>query len=163
MPILEKIVKPQDAKHWSDSIPLEYHYTAGVAGEEFLRELKEKGRLVTSKCPKCKSSYIPTRMYCPSCFVETKERRNIEPKGQVYSYAIVDRDRAGKKTSKPIVVALVKFEGVKGGLVHLLKVDSPKQVTIGMHVTAVLKRESERTGSLSDIKSFRAIPGLGTQ
>src|SRR5881628_2016535 len=77
MAILEKIVKSEDAKHWADSIPLEFHYTAGVAGEEFLRELKDNGRLIASKCPKCKNSYVPARMYCATCFIETKDRHNI--------------------------------------------------------------------------------------
>ena len=155
MPILEKIVKSEDAKHWADSIPLEFHYTAGVAGEEFLRELKDNGRLLASKCPKCKNSYVPARMYCATCFVETKDRHNITSQGLVYSFAVVDRDRSGNKLRKPAVVALVKFEGVKGGIVHLLNVDSSKEAAIGMKVSLVLKDRSERVGSLSDILGFR--------
>jgi uncharacterized protein len=155
MPILEKIVRPDDAKHWADSIPLEWHYTAGVAGEEFLRELKDNGRLMASKCPKCKNSYVPARMYCASCFVETRDRHNITSQGSVYSFAVVDRDRSGNKLPRPAVVALVKFEGAKGGIVHLLDVENPKQASIGMKVAPVLKDQNERTGSLSDILSFR--------
>ena len=155
MPILEKIVKPEEARHWPDSIPLEYHYTAGVAGEEFLRELKDNGKLIASKCPKCKNSYVPARMFCPSCFVETTERHRITGPGQVYSYTIVDRDRSGKSLTEPAIVALVKFEGVKGGLVHLLDVKESKDVSIGMKVTPVLKEAAERKGSLNDILAFR--------
>jgi len=155
MPILEKIVKSEDAKHWADSIPLEFHYTAGVAGEEFLRELKDNGRLIASKCPKCKNSYVPARMYCATCFVETKDRHNITSQGEVYSFAVVDRDRSGKKLTKPAVIALVKFQGTKGGIVHLLDVESPKEASIGMKVAPVLRERSERTGSLSDILVFK--------
>ena len=155
MPILEKIVKSEDAKHWADSFPLEFHYTAGVAGEEFLRELKDNGRLIASKCPKCKNSYVPARMYCAACFVETKDRHNITSQGEVYSFAVVDRDRSGSKLPKPAVVALVKFEGVKGGIVHLLNVESSKEAAIGMKVSLVLKDRSERVGSLSDILGFK--------
>jgi uncharacterized OB-fold protein len=155
VPILEKIVKSEDAKHWADSIPLEFHYTAGVAGEEFLRELKDNGRLIASKCPKCKNSYVPARMYCATCFVETKDRHNITSQGVVYSFAVVDRDRSGNKLQKPAVVALVKFEGVKGGIVHLLNVKSPKDASIGMKVAPVLREQGERTGALSDILGFK--------
>ncbi|TMI66640.1 Zn-ribbon domain-containing OB-fold protein [Candidatus Bathyarchaeota archaeon] len=155
MPILEKIVKSEDAKHWADSIPLEFHYTAGVAGEEFLRELKDNGRLIASKCPKCKNSYVPARMYCATCFLETKDRHNITSQGVVYSFAVVDRDRSGKKLPKPAVIALVKFEGIKGGIVHLLDVESSKDAAIGMKVSLVLKDRSERVGSLLDILGFR--------
>jgi uncharacterized OB-fold protein len=154
VPILEKIVKSEDAKHWPDSIPLEFHYTAGVAGEEFLRELKDNGRLIASKCPKCRNSYVPARMYCATCFVETKDRHNITSQGVVYSFAVVDRDRSGNRLQKPAVVALVKFEGVKGGIVHLLNVKSPKEASIGMRVAPLLKEQGERTGSLLDILGF---------
>src|SRR5439155_12448352 len=74
MPILEKLAQPGQARHWTDSIPLEFHYTAGVAGEEFRRELRDNGRFLVSKCSKCKSTYIPARMYCPSCFIEMKDQ-----------------------------------------------------------------------------------------
>src|SRR2546428_11519335 len=126
MPILEKIVKSEDAKHWADSIPLEFHYTAGVAGEEFLRELKDNGRLIASKCPKCKNSYVPPRMYCATCFGETKDPHNITSQGEVYSFAVVDRDRSGSTPPNRAVLALVQLEGAKGGLVQLLNVDSSK-------------------------------------
>ena len=35
MPILEKLGQQSQVRHWTGSIPLEYHYTVGVAGEEF--------------------------------------------------------------------------------------------------------------------------------
>src|SRR5213594_1492203 len=134
MPILEKIGQPSEARHWTDSIPLEYHYTAGVAGEEFRRELKERGRLLASKCPKCKTTYLPARMFCPTCFVETKERLTISDPAYVYSYTAVSKDRSGKRPSWPTVVALVKFEDVTGGIVHRLEVDDPEKITIGLKV-----------------------------
>ncbi len=152
MPILEKISQPLQARHWTDSIPLEYHYTAGVAGEEFRRELKENGRFLASKCAKCKSTYVPARMFCPSCFVEMKETRTIEEPGYVYSYTTVNRNRNGE-ASEPVTLVLVKFEGVKGGIVHRL--EPSNNVTFGMKVVPVLKSPGERTGALTDIISFK--------
>ena len=157
MPILEKLAHPSDVRHWTDSIPLEYHYTVGVAGEEFRRELKENGRFLASKCPKCKSMYVPARMYCPTCFVETKERVTINKLGYVYSYTTITRDRAGNQTHMPTVVALVKFDGVKGGIVHKLEVDDPEKVAMGLKVEPVLKEPAERTGALTDILAFRPL------
>lgn len=156
MPILEKIVQPSQARHWTDSIPLEFHYTAGVAGEEFRRELWDNGRFLVSKCSKCKSTYIPARMYCPGCFVEMKDQFPIDKPGYVYSFTSVNRDRSGVETDSPITVGIVKFEGVKGGIVHFLDVD-PDQVSIGMKVTPSLKDQSERTGAITDIRSFKRI------
>jgi uncharacterized protein len=156
MPILEKLVQPGQARHWTDSIPLEYHYTAGVAGEEFRRELRDNGRFLVSKCSKCKSTYIPARMYCPSCFIEMKDQFPIDKLGYVYSFTSVNRDRSGAETDSPITVGLVKFEGVKGGLVHFLDVD-PDQVSIGMKVAPSLKNQSERAGDITDIRAFKPV------
>src|SRR5437588_7616857 len=110
-PILEKISQLSRARHWTDSIPLEFHYTAGVAGEEFRRELKRNGRFLASECSKCKNSYGPARMFCPSCFIEMKETRTLEQTGYVYSYTTVKRNRNGKQ-NKPMTIALVRLQGL---------------------------------------------------
>ncbi|TMI22818.1 Zn-ribbon domain-containing OB-fold protein [Candidatus Bathyarchaeota archaeon] len=157
MPILEKLAQPGQARHWTDSIPLEFHYTAGVAGEEFRRELRDNGRFLVSKCSKCKSTYIPARMYCPSCFIEMKDQFPIDKPGYVYSFTSVNRDRSGVDTELPVTVGLVKFEGIKGGIVHLLDVDDLDGVSIGMKVTPSLKNSSERTGAITDILAFKLV------
>ena len=153
MPILEKISQSSRARHWTDSIPLEFHYTAGVAGEEFRRELKRTGRFLASKCSKCKNSYVPARMFCPTCFIEIRESRTIEEPGYVYSYTTVNRNRSGEP-SEPVTIALIRFEGVKGGIVHKLN-NEPNKVTFGMKVVAILKDNAERTGALTDIIAFK--------
>lgn len=154
MPVLEKISQPSQARHWTDSIPLEYHYTTGVAGEEFRRELKEHSRFLASKCSKCKNTYVPARMFCPICFVEMKETVALEGPWQVYSFTTVNKDRSGR-SSKPMTIGLVKLEGAKGGIVHELATEDSTKVTIGMKVVPVLKSETERTGALTDIIAFK--------
>lgn len=155
MPILEKITQTSQARHWTDSIPLEYHYTAGVAGEEFRRELKANGRFLSSKCAECKTVYIPSRMFCPSCFVEIKENAPLVKPGYVYSHTTVNRNRAGDPLDEPLTVALIKFEGVKGGIVHRLQIDDQNGVNFGTKVVPILKDERERTGALTDIIAFK--------
>ncbi len=156
MPILEKITQPSQARHWTDSIPLEFHYTAGVAGEEFRRVLRESGRFLSSKCAKCKTIYVPARMFCPSCFVEMKETKTLDEPGYVYSYTTVNRNRTGEH-SEQLTIALVKFAGVKGGIVHRLDVNEPTGVTFGMKVVPILKDTAERTGALTDIIAFKPL------
>jgi uncharacterized OB-fold protein len=157
VPILERIDQQIQARHWTDSIPLEYHYTAGVAGEEFRRELRDNGKLLTSKCPKCKTVYLPARMFCPSCFVETKERATVTKPGYVYSYTTVSADKSGNKTSEPTLVALVKFDGITGGIVHRVEVSNPEEAAIGLKVEPVLREKNSRTGALTDIVHFRPL------
>ncbi len=153
MPLLEKIGHHAQALHWTDSIPLEYHYTVGVAGEEFRRELKENGKFLATKCPECCKAYVPARMFCPSCFVETKERVTISKPGYVYSLTEVPKTRAGKH--RLMIVAVVKFQGFEGGIVHGLEVSDARKATIGMRVEPVLKEAGVRTGALTDIVAFK--------
>src|SRR5207245_10775490 len=128
MPILEKLAQPGQARHWTDSIPLEFHYTAGVAGDEFRRQLRDNGRFLVSKCSKCKRTYIPVRMYCPNCFVEMKDQFPIDKPGYVYSFTSVNRDRSGVDMEFAITVGLTQLEGVKFGLVNVLDVDANDRV-----------------------------------
>ena len=157
MPILEKLIQPGEARHWPDSIPLEYHYTAGVAGEEFRRELRDNGRFLVSKCSKCKSTYIPARMYCPDCFIEMKDQYPIDKSGYIYSFTTVHRRRSGEESNSPITVGLVKFDGVKGGIVHLLDVGDSTELSIGTKVTPVLRDSAKRVGAITDILGFKPV------
>jgi uncharacterized OB-fold protein len=54
----------------------------------------------------------------------------------------------------PEIVALVSWEGVRGGLIHRIRGVEPKRVTIGMAVEPVWAEE--RVGAMSDISHFRA-------
>jgi uncharacterized OB-fold protein len=155
--MLEKINQASQARHWTDSIPLEFHYTTGVAGQEFARELKEHGRFLSSKCKKCKTSYVPARMFCPKCFLEIKEQIPIEKPGYVYSFTKVEKNRTGDKLDEPLSVVLVKFEGVEGGIVHQMNMSNSSEVSFGTQVEPVLKPIGERTGALTDILEFRPV------
>ncbi len=109
---------------------------------------------MASECFKCKNSYVPARMFCPSCFIEMKETRTLEELGYVYSYTTVNRNRTGGP-SGPVTIALIRFEGVKGGIVHKIEVNEPGSVTFGMKVVPILKEAAERSGALTDILAFK--------
>ena len=91
-------------------------------------------------------------MFCPTCFIEIKDTRTIDEPGYVYSYTTVNRNRTGEP-SEPVTIALIRFEGVKGGIVH--KLNNEPKVTFGMKVVAILKDNAERTGALTDIIAFK--------
>ncbi len=94
-------------------------------------------------------------MFCPSCFVEIKENVPLEKPGYVYSLTIVNRNRTGEPIEEPLTVALIKFEGVNGGIIHRLQVDNQNIVSFGTKVVPILKDQRERTGALTDIIAFR--------
>ena len=94
-------------------------------------------------------------MFCPACFIEIKESSPLEKNGYVYSHTTVSRNRAGEPINAPLTLALIKFEGVKGGIVHRLQVDDPKSLSFGTNVVPILKDKGERTGALTDIIAFK--------
>jgi uncharacterized OB-fold protein len=106
-----------DDGRWSDSIALEYKYTAGVCGETFLRELKQHSRITATRCTKCKLTYLPPRLYCEKCFSRLNKWAKVNNEGTLYSYTIT-REKKGK----PLIYGLVKFAGVEGGLVSKIHV-----------------------------------------
>ncbi len=101
-----------DDGRWSDSIALEYKYTAGVCGEKFLKELKQHSRIIATRCSKCKLTYLPPRLYCERCFGRLNRWVKVNNEGTLYSYTITR-----EKNVKPSIYGLVKFAGVEGGLV----------------------------------------------
>ena len=60
-----------------------------------------------------------------------------------------------ERLQAPEVVALVSWEGVRGGLVHRIGEVAPEAVTIGMAVEPVWAEQ--RVGAMSDISHFRPV------
>ncbi len=153
--MLEKITKSDRTRQWTGNIPVEYIYTAGVAGEAFLRRLKDRGHLLTSRCPQCQLRYLPARLYCERCLAETEEYEEIEPRGRVHAFTAAHLDLEGQALNPPHLYAFVSFPSVGGGMVHRLGEVDPESVSIGMAVEAVLLPKEDRAGSINDIAYFR--------
>jgi uncharacterized OB-fold protein len=138
LPITERLDAASSVRAWRDKIPLHYEYTAGVAGEKFLRGLKE-GRILAGRCGECGVTSLPLRMYCVDCYSEVVKSFRVAPVGVVRAVT------RGAKT-----FAYVEFEGVKGGLVNALI--GPARV--GSRVAVVFRPKSQRTGAISDVLGF---------
>lgn len=152
---MERLANNRDLRVWSDHIPLSWKYSAGVAGDRFLQLLKQ-GKIQASTCKKCRRIYVPPKIYCKDCFLETGEWREIPAdSGYVYTYTEVAGDLEGRKQEK-ITVALIKFDGIDGGLLGRLRVDDERP-KIGMKVKAVFKSKDKRKGELSDIEYFEPV------
>lgn len=139
---MEKITTGEELRRWTDHIPLQWKYTAGVAGERFLQLLKQ-GKLQASVCRNCNKLYLPPKIFCKECFAQLSEWRDVPHEGYVYSFTAV----------KGEWIALVKFDGVEGGLLGRLKKtrDAPR---IGLKVAPTFKKKEERIGDISDIEYF---------
>ena len=130
-------------------------YTYGIAGERFFREIKDNAKIMGTRCQQCDLIYVPPRIYCERCFSELKEWLEVQGRGTVHTYAVAYFDLDGARLPEPIVVAMVKFGDVYGGLVHRLGEVRPEEVKIGMPVEVVFKDKDERVGSISDIAYFK--------
>jgi uncharacterized OB-fold protein len=141
------------AKTIEGEFPVHFRYTAGVAGERFLREIKANGKLIASRCPSCQLNYLPPRIYCERCMSKLEEYVAVENEGIVQSYTICSQDNEGMPLPQPVNVAFVRFPSVHGGLIHKTK----GEVVVGDRVRVVFKEKSERTGSILDIDYFEKI------
>ncbi len=157
MSLLHRIEHPDDALNWHGDMPTEGRYTAGIAGERFFREIKEKGQFLATVCLDCDITYMPPRLYCEECFSHLDEWVEVGSWGHVHTFTVVHRDLDNEPLSEPRILAFVTLDDADGGLVHYLDEIEPEDVYLGMRVEAVFRAEDERQGSISDIEYFRPV------
>jgi uncharacterized protein len=146
---LEKITNNQDIRTWRDHIPLDWKYTAGIAGERFLQLMKQ-GKIQAAVCRSCNKSYVPPKIFCKDCFIQLNEWKEVpEDSGYIYSFT-------KPRGERPSVIVLVKFEGIEGGLLGRFKAGR-EEPRIGMKVKPIFKRKDQRKGEIYDIEYFEKI------
>lgn len=150
---MEKVTNNAEVRTWRDHIPLDWKYTAGVAGERFLQLLKQ-GMIQGSVCRSCGKTFLPPKIFCKDCFVQLTEWREVQADaGYIYSFTEVGAKEAKFATQ---LIVLVKFEGVEGGLIGRFK-QGREEPRIGMKVKPVFKKKDQRKGELSDIEYFEKL------
>lgn len=158
MSLLNNIEHPTDARVWRGDLPVYHRYTAGIAGEKFLRALKDDGRLFGTKCPKCGYVYVPARIYCERDAIHLDDSTWVQvgPEGELVSFSAVHVDLDGRRLETPQWVGLVRFKGASSVMMHYLG-EVKTNLRAGMKVQAVLKPASERVGSIKDIAYFKPV------
>ncbi len=154
MTFLERNRDPEAHKHWYGDMEASYIYSTGIAGERFFSTLRDKGKIMGAKCPKCRKTILPPRMYCEICFSEMKNWVDVGKEGRVDTFSIAKLGMNGEPLEEPVVYGLIRFPKVEGGLVHIIA-SEPEKVKIGMRVKAKLKPRKDRSGSILDIECFR--------
>jgi len=130
-------------------------YTAGVVGSRFLTELRDKKRIMGTRCPECNHVYVPARSTCKYCFAELSEWVEVSDKGTLQTYTIECRSNAVQPSEPPIVYGIVQLDGADTGLVHMLGEVDLEQLRVGMRLQAVFREQ--RIASLLDIKYFKPV------
>ncbi|MBW2637625.1 MAG: Zn-ribbon domain-containing OB-fold protein [Deltaproteobacteria bacterium] len=138
---------------------LEYRFPAGVHYGRFYREMKETGKIMGVRCPKCKRVLVPPRPVCGECYEKTGEWVAVGPKGTVMAYTsiyfpFIDGS-TGKPRPLPYGAGLIQLDGAYSTINHFLEEGDPEKLYIGMRVEAVFKEKRE--GNIGDIICFKTI------
>jgi uncharacterized protein len=138
---------------------LKYSWASGIAVSRFLDELKN-GKIIGRKCNQCGRILVPPRIFCEDCFRSTDEWVYVKDTGTVNTYSISHVAADASRIKEPLYVAVINIDGASPlmGFLHLLgEVQSEKSIKVGLKVQAVWKPESERVGSILDIKYFKPL------
>lgn len=130
-------------------------YSAGAVGSQFLIEIRDKKRIMGTRCPTCNRVYVPARSICKDCFGQLDELVEVSDKGTVLTYTVCNQPNPVQPVETPLVYGIVQLDGADTGFVHMLGEVNPEQLRIGMRVQAVFKEERE--ASILDIKYFKPL------
>lgn len=158
MPLTERIQHLDEVRAWRGAIRLEGVYTAGVAGDRWLRALRE-GKIYGTRCPRCRYTYVPARLFCERCLDALGEETWVEvgPQGTLVAWTRVHVGPDGARRTPPQTIGLVRLDGADALLVHELLEEGVEWVS-GMRVKAVFRPPAERQGSIRDLLGFRPVP-----
>ncbi len=130
-------------------------YSAGAVGSRFLIELRDKKRIMGTRCPACNRVYVPARSICKDCFAQLDEWVEVSNKGTVLTYSIEYEPKPIQPVEPPVIYGIIQLDGADTGLVHMLGEVDPEQLRVGMRVQAVFS--DERVASIMDIKYFKPL------
>lgn len=153
MTFLERTTKPDRFRAWKGDMEADYRYTSGVAGERFFTALRDTGKLLAARCPSCDIRYLPPRMYCEDCFGPLADWSAVDGPATVETVSVVHVDAKGTPLPAPQVWAILRWKGIRGGLVHRLAT-APERAKPGLAVRPVLRPRPERVGNITDIMHF---------
>lgn len=136
---------------------LKYAWDAGIGYGRYLAELK-RGRIIGTKCHKCRRVLLPARVFCEWCFRTVDEWVYLKDTGTINTFSIAYTGSMAERLKEPLIPALVEIDGSGGvAIMHLIGGVDPWKVKIGMRVKAVWKPEQQREGAITDIKFWKPI------
>lgn len=139
--------------HGQIYIPNEY--SAGAVGSRFLIALRDKRKILGTKCTVCNRVYVPARSICKDCYGQLDEWVEVSTKGTLLTYTVCQMPNPVQPSDIPIIYGIVQLDGADTGFVHMLGETDPEQLRIGMRVQAVFKEERE--ASILDIRYFKPL------
>ena len=136
---------------------LKYAWDAGIGYGRYFAELR-KGRIVGTRCHKCRRVLLPARVFCEWCFRTVDEWVYLKDTGVINTFSVAYTGSMAERLKDPKIPALVEIDGTGGvAIMHLISEVDPWKVRIGMKVKAVWKPAQKREGAITDIKYWKPI------
>lgn len=136
---------------------LKYAWDTGIGYGRYFAELK-KGRIVGTRCNKCRRVLLPARAFCEWCFRRVDEWVYLKDEGVINTFSVAYTDSMANRLKEPQIPALIEIDGSGGvAIMHLIGEVDPWKVKIGMRVKAVWKPEAEREGAITDIEYWKPL------
>ena len=145
----ESLVSSERPRAWR------YSYAAGPVRSRFLLELRDKQRIMGTRCPSCKRVYVPAKPNCIVCLSELNDWVEVGNKGTVLTYTVVTQPEPSHKLPAPFIYSIIQLDGADTSLTHFLGEVDEKDLKIGMRVEAVFQKVRE--GNILDIKYFKPV------
>ncbi len=133
-------------------IKVPYNWSVGETGSRFLLELREHKKLTGTRCPHCKTVFVPPRKMCGRCFQNASEWVDVGPEGTLITYTIVRYATDLQPLSPPFGYGIIKLDESDTGMVHLLSGFEWDKIRPGLRVTPVFRED--RKGHILDIAYF---------
>jgi len=161
---MEKKKKPEDYLRVEIPTDLPYRWSTGPYVGKFFAELRDNGKIYSSKCPSCGFLFTPPRVVCPRCHIRLPmwpDWQESGPKGTILTFSVVKAPFhdtvTGRLRKVPYTAAGIKLHN-GGVLEHFLDEKDETKIKVGMRVEAVLKPREQRRGNMEDILFFRISP-----
>jgi uncharacterized protein len=136
-----------------------FRYAVGRHGAKFFMELRDHGRILGIRCPKCKKVYVPPRRVCGPCFAEMEELVEVAPTGTLVAYTIMRFSfldpETGQQKPVPYGYGFIRLDGSDNAFQHFIEIKDESKIKIGVRMRAVFRQE--RKGNLADIQHFELI------
>lgn len=98
----------------------QYRYFAGETASRFFAELRDHGRIVGRRCPRCQRVLVPARSYCDRCFMATTDWVPVGMEGTVETFTVLTAAFPGLP-EPPLAIAYVTLDGAGTALLNFVE------------------------------------------
>jgi uncharacterized OB-fold protein len=138
-------------------ITVESNYYAGVIGSQFFVTLRDKKKILGTRCNTCNLVYFPPRSICGRCFSKLTEDDIVEigPNGTLETFTRVNYSEPVHPHKAPFIYGIIKLDGADTGMAHFIDEVNFNDLYIGMRVEPVFEVEAQAT--MLAIKYFKPL------